>query len=409
LLPPAVDRYLRTRTLGGPWRLEGCDHRDFTGAVVIPALAEEADLFSTLETLFSTPPGIRNQFLIVVVVNHRAEASASEKENNRRTLRRLGELVPQTPLAWVDAAAPWLEIPPSEGVGTARRIGCDLALERLNWVGNPPLLAWLDADTPVRSDYFGALLNHFAKAPQGAAVVPFAHQKGDTAQQQRAIVRYELFLRSYVLGLFLAQSPYAFHTVGSTIVCRADAYVRAGGMNRRVAGEDFYFLQQMAKTCGVAPLSGTVVFPSARPSARTPFGTGRSVGRQLAGEEAVTFYHPDCFRLLGEWLRAATQDDPIAAAHSISPEISTFLHRERFPQTWEKLRKNNRAETLQSAFHQWFDALKTIRLIHYLSAGPFPRCEWAQALRPLLEKTGNSLPGQEESALDLLRRLQGVR
>jgi len=44
-----------------------------------------------------------------------------------------------------------------------------------------------------------------------------------------------------------AGSPYAYHTIGSAFACRAEAYIAAGGMNRRHAAEDFYFLQQLAK------------------------------------------------------------------------------------------------------------------------------------------------------------------
>jgi hypothetical protein len=52
------------------------------------------------------------------------------------------------------------------------------------------------------------------------------------------------------------------------MACRASAYVAAGGMNRRLAGEDFYFLQQVHKTSGVAALYGTTVHPSPRSSQR---------------------------------------------------------------------------------------------------------------------------------------------
>ena len=35
------------------------------------------------------------------------------------------------------------------------------------------------------------------------------------------------------------------------MTCTAKSYVATGGMNRRMAGEDFYFLQKLAKTDGV--------------------------------------------------------------------------------------------------------------------------------------------------------------
>ena len=59
------------------------------------------------------------------------------------------------------------------------------------------------------------------------------------------IANYELHLRYYVWALRSIKFPYAFQTVGSSMLCRASSYVRYGGMNRRKAGEDFYFLQKI--------------------------------------------------------------------------------------------------------------------------------------------------------------------
>lgn len=409
---PSVRRYVETRAVTFPWRIEGCGGERFSGAVVIPALAEEKDLFETLSSLAGNPPGLLKRFLTVVVVNNRADADPADRDSNRRTLLRLaqGDAVPSgMPPAWVDASSPGKELPPGEGVGLARRIGCDLALERLDWSASPPLLVFLDADTLVDADYLPALMRHFEQARAGGAVLPFIHQPAQTARQQQAALHYELYLRSYVLGLAVASSPYAFHTIGSTIACRADAYVRAGGMNRRTAGEDFYFLQQLAKTTGVAPLSGTIVRPSARISRRTPFGTGPTIARQLEGEKPITFYHPECFRILGEWLGAAAAADPLEQARRISPELASFLEAEGFQGTWERLRLNYRGENLRKAFHVWFDGLRTLRLIHALSAGSYPRDLPQRALPPLLKRAGISLYSPEpEAMLQLMRQMQGT-
>ena len=186
--------------------------------------------------------------------------------------------------------------PPKQGVGLARKIGLDLALPLLDYGGGDPLLVCLDADTLVQPDYLPAITRHFARSTAGGAAIPYRHRPAADPAGQGAIDRYELFLRAYVLGLELAGSPYAFHTVGSAMACRASAYVASGGMNRRLAGEDFYFLQQVHKTSGVAPLAGTVVHPSPRSSHRVPFGTGRAVGDMLAeGEQRLLFYQPVCF------------------------------------------------------------------------------------------------------------------
>jgi hypothetical protein len=409
---------LKSRAAGGPWQIEGCAGVGFAGAVVIPALAESATLTATLSSLARNPPEMCARFLILVVVNHRADAPLPDKADNLATLKLLAAGDPQLSrlkLAWIDAASPGLEMPAKGGgVGLARRIGLDLALSRLDLRNGDPLLVCLDADTLAGPDYLPALVRHFEQSPCGAAVIPFCHQRGASAESDRIIKRYELFLRGYVLGLALAGSPYAFHSVGSAMACRASAYVKIGGMNNRAAGEDFYFLQQLARTVGVEQLTGTVVQPSPRASHRVPFGTGRSVSQMQAnGEGEQLFYHPACFRELGAWLTlvAAHPDADGRSLRELAGEISAclgeYLDLNRFEEIWGKLRRNNPGhEAFLRAFHGWFDGLKTMKLIHHLSAGPFPRCEPESALADLFAWGGLAPVSGIEEQLEALRCLQ---
>lgn len=419
-LPQPIDRYLQRRAASGPWHIAGSQRDDYRSAVIIPVLAESAALPATLASLTANPTELLAETLVLLVVNQRPDGAAADKADNLLLLQQLeaGALNhPGLQLAWVDAATAGRELPVKDGgVGLARKIGFDLALPCLAWHPEEPLLVALDADTLVGADYLGALRRHFSAADAGAAVVPFCHQPADDPAQQQAITRYELFLRSHVLGLQLAGSPYAFHTVGSTMACRATAYVRAGGMNRRRAGEDFYFLQQLAKTAGVRQLSGTVVFPSPRPSSRTPFGTGRSVSALLAGqEEAVLFYPPACYRLLGDWLQRVESRiesdgaELLRGAEELSSSVAEFLARENFPSVWDRLTTNHpRPQARRKAFHDWFDGLKTTRLIHHLCAGPHPRCQPQQAVPPLLQAAGLGAATDPAAQLTILRRRQGA-
>ena len=414
----SVHSYLKTRAVNGPWRIEGCTGNGFAGAVVIPALAEATTIPATLSSLAANPPDVLRDFLVLVVVNHRTDASPDDKADNGTTLGLLAGGDPRWDglnLAWVDAASAGRELPlKGGGVGLARRIGLDLALSRLDAMNGEALMVCLDADTLVRPDYLPALVRHFQQSACGAAVIPFCHQRGPTAESDRLITRYELFLRGYLLGLALAGSPYAFHSVGSAMACRASAYVKIGGMNSRAAGEDFYFLQQLARTVGVEQLAGTIVHPSSRASHRVPFGTGRSVSRmQAGGEREQLFYHPACFRLLGAWLNLVA-DRPDAdgstlqeQAGEISPCLGQFLELNHFEEIWNKLRRNNPAQAaLTKAFHGWFDGLKTMKLIHHLSDGPFPRCQPDEALAALFAWRGLETVNGVEMRLEQLRKLQ---
>jgi cytochrome b561 len=309
-----------------------------------------------------------------------------------------------------------LELPARQGVGLARKIGLDLALPHLDYIATDPLLVCLDADTLVQPDYLAAVTRHFAAAVCGGASIPYCHRPAVDPAGQAAIDRYELFLRAYVLGLELAGSPYAFHTVGSAMACRVSAYVAAGGMNRRLAGEDFYFLQQVHKTAGVTPMTGTVVHPSPRASHRVPFGTGRAVGEMLAaGAGKLLFYQPELFVLLGDWLRMVARagkiggTDLLGAAGDISPHVQTFLATAGFAATWDNLKRHNPgAERCMAAFHGWFDAFRTMRLLHHLTDAAYPRIPPEEAVAPLLARAGHNCLPVLADQLALLRRLQGA-
>jgi glycosyltransferase involved in cell wall biosynthesis len=418
MIPASVLTYLSSRGSVDPWKIAGLPSGDYQGAIVIPALAERETLSLTLDSLEKNPREILSSFFVLVVVNHSPDASVHDKQNNQQTLQGFAAWQArfrQLRLAWVDAASPGLELPVRQsGVGLARKIGFDLALRELQYSPSPPFLVSLDADTLTRPDYLSALMRHFRERRNPGAVIPFCHRPGAFPEQDRAIQRYELFLRAYVLGLSLAASPYAFHTVGSAMACTADGYVRTGGMKPRKAAEDFYFLQGLVKTGSVSQVGGTVVYPSARSSHRVPFGTGRSVSRLLAGEKgSILFYRKECFQILRDWLSLMEESwhrDGEEISHRsahISPRLTDYLKEIHFSATWAKIQKNFPSlPTLRKGFHDWFDGLKTLRLIHFLSAGSFPRDDPERALPPLLSWAGLQSQPDLTGQLALLRNLQ---
>ena len=408
-----VKRYLAKSGLKGPWKLD-CPHQPgFQGAVIIPSLAEGDSLFETLSSLTRNDEEWLKRFLVVIVFNHAEKADLQTKQQNQKDLSKLLEVAGQINLSlgWVDAISPGLELSNRyAGVGFARKLGMDFALELLDW-SRDPFLACLDADTLVEKNYLKAMVEHFDRPGPGAAALPFCHQAAVEGQQQFAIDRYELFLRSYVYGLHLAGSRYAFHTVGSAMACRARSYIRAGGMNVRKAGEDFYFLQQLAKTDGVEAVSGTVVYPSARISKRVPFGTGRSMERLLNGDHgAVLFYPVAPFRILAEWLQVVelnlVKDAQILLANAaeISPVLSRYLLDCRWLSVWPALQRTHQRKTqLLNAFHTWFDGFKTLRLIHQLCESGHRRGEPQELLPEYFAWDGQTVSGNVREMLEWLR------
>jgi len=411
---PKTAKYLRTRGANSPWKLVGCQADGFRAAIVIPALAEADSLPKTLHSLAKNPSVLLNQTLIIVVVNNRLTADPEQKAQNKLSLCWLEQRpCPQLNLAWVDAAGSGFELPEKDGVGLARKIGFDLALAQLDW-GTNPLLISLDADSLVDGNYLPMLFAHFERNPCGAAYLPFRHQAGETPAQEAAIREYELYLRAYQFGLHWAGSPYAVISIGSALACRASAYVAAGGMKRRQAGEDFYFLQQLVKTDGVSPLAGTLVQPAARYSTRVPFGTGRTLeARVEQGKSLYHFISADSFRVLKNWLAAVDTLHTeaagilIAQAAQISPLLKSFLVAADFFAVWQKLQKQTSGVQFLRAWHDWFDGLKTRQLL--------TRLEQEQAeqsseilVSELLRTAGYPNMSGCSEQLQFLEKLQGV-
>ncbi len=410
----ALKKYLKTRAITSPWVVARANRADFAAAIIIPALAERENLSATLDSLSLNFPGDLCQTLIIIVVNNRVDVSSTEFSDNQTTLDWLrSSPYPQLNLAWIDASSSGLEIPPGNGVGIARKIGFDAALQHVAWKADPVLIS-LDADTVVDRNYLAAIFDHFSVVDNRATVIPFRHQSSPIARQENAIRRYELYLRSYLFGLSLAGSTYAFHSIGSAFACRADTYIRAGGMNRRCGGEDFYFLQQLAKTSVVEMLNGTVVHPSSRFSQRVPFGTGRVVQKQVEGG-AVPFHFVSVagFKILKEWLDLIRRhvDEPAEQISRYSLNISVvlqqFLTELNFSLTWQKIHYNHSSsEQRLQAFQCWFDALRTRQLLTRIEND---HLSVEKLVTELLNWGGYSGYEREHEQLKLLEDLQGVR
>ncbi|MFZ4439803.1 MAG: hypothetical protein ACOYOS_15365, partial [Syntrophales bacterium] len=228
----------------------------------------------------------------------------------------------------------------------------------------------------------------------------YAHQKPADPKLLAAICCYEIFLRAYVIGLSFAGSPYAFHAIGSTMSCTAQAYAAVRGMNRRTAAEDFHFLDKLAKLRRVGHIGTTIVFPSSRQSHRVPFGTGQRMLRFLNGEtDEYRLHDSRIFAILREWL-AGMEDNPdrgaeaiLVDARKIHPELKAYLELSRFATDWPVIRRNcPDAEHLRRQFHVWFDGLKTLRLVHHLSRSAFPPLPMFEGLKGLLDRMGQSIP-----------------
>ena len=252
----------------------------------------------------------------------------------------------------VNRSAPNRLIPRRQGVGLARKIAADMACALIA-AGRiqSPWIYMTDADAKLPSDYFAQ-----APASPGCALMPFRHEA--PPELASAMRLYELHLRYYVNRLGWAGSPYAFHSIGSTVAIHADTYAKVRGVPKRNAAEDFHLLNKAAKVAPIHSLSGPEIILEARLSARVPFGTGPALKRIAAGGDPLS-HAPQSFDRLAEVMAHIDRGAPL-------PEEAAALLEElgysRFRA--QAQRQHRRPETLRKATHQWFDGLRTLRFIH---------------------------------------------
>ena len=282
-------------------------------------------------------------------------------------------------------------LPPKEAVGLARKIGNDIAAEliRVKLVHNPVLFN-TDADTQLPDNYFTAITA--SSQPNSACIYPFKHHCDDTPLGQ-ATQLYELRLQHYVDGLKRAGSPFAFHTIGSTLAIDVNAYAMVRGFPKRAAGEDFYLLNKLAKVAPVVCLDRPTLVIDARTSDRVPFGTGPAVNRLLEcqdpREEAI-FYHPSTFSELGHCLKALTHcpkslkalrewglsEISLDALEGIN--ITTFFNRLSAQHRNESTNTDAWQQFYTRRLGDWFDAFKTLKFIHHLRDSDYPNINYRQ-------------------------------
>jgi hypothetical protein len=425
--PSLLEDYLEKYSAGQNWNLVAGDIENISQVVVIPAYAEKEMLFSTLVSLAQNPSSSLEYSLVLCVINNKSDTPPEQISNNQTTIEYLDALVRKKELAklnfdqkiypqllkiadtklklgYIDASSKGCEIPKSDGgVGMARKIGMDMALRLLkNSSSEKKLILSLDADTLVQTNYLTAIKNYFTEKIK-TAVVAYEHQMPVNYDEQAAICGYEIFLRYWVLGLKYAKSPWAFHSIGSTIVTSTDAYLKVRGMNRREAGEDFYFLNKLAKIGGIDYIRDTCVFPSARSSSRVPFGTGKAIERFLSGQtQEYLLYNPQIFTVISQWLEFMNmpfmhEDEILIQAQRINPALNYFLVDCRFTDAWTKIRRNAKEEkTIRHHFNDWFDGFKTFKLINYLTRTVFPPIDMFCAIEEILFLLG--MPGTKINA-----------
>lgn len=306
------------------------------------------------------------------------------------------------------------------GVGLARKIGMDEAYARLLKTGNEKgLIAGFDADALCAKNYFTEIEKHFDENfKTNGASIHFEHPlEGNeySTQVYENIVLYELYLRYFKQALRFSGHPFAYHTIGSSFAVRAETYAKQGGMNRKKAGEDFYFLQKIIQLGNFTEISDTKVIPSPRPSDRVPFGTGAAIQKMLDSETTgYLTYHIQAFIDLKSFLaqkdvffKIKKEDyDSIDEKADIAEIIMCFLNKNKFFAELKKINANSpNLKTFNSRFYQWFNAFRVIKFLNFAHEGYYTK-ERVEIQAANLIQISEEIPTCSFTPRDLLRKFR---
>ena len=402
-----------------PIRLGERPSDDVSLVVVIPC-HNEPDILSTLDSLNNCEPA-RGSVEVIIVINSSEDASLETKSQNEKTFREI--------VSWQEKRKGLRlfvlrdeDLPRKHaGVGFARKIGMDEAAWRFECIGKKDgVIVCLDADCLVAPNYLKAIEKDFSDHPdQTAASIHFEHPLESLDENSRnGIINYELHLRYYIQGLKYAGYPFAYHTIGSSMCVRSDVYQRMGGINKRKAGEDFYFLHKIIPLGRFGNINTTTVYPSPRVSDRVPFGTGRAMKNwtEKRSEEFTTYdirIFEDLkiiFQSVSDFYKITTgQMQKIT--QSLPDSIRSFIVTTNFMEKVYELNSNTASlKTFTQRFFNWMDGFKTLKTIHYLRDKYYPDSPIEVCAKELLLRLNGQGPADNKrDLLNLYRAMDKAR
>ena len=364
--------------------------------IVIPCYLEPF-LISTLESLYSCKKLENTTAEVLVVINGPANASDKDKTFNIQTYQHAKQWMASHQSEHLKFHCILVDdLPPKHaGVGLARRIGMDAALQYFAETEENGAITCFDADSTVKENYLVELEKFALDRDVGIATISFKHQFEKIEKvEKEGIIHYELFLRYYILGLRYAGYPFYMHTIGSSMACKAAVYAKYGGMNRRKAGEDFYFIHKLAPHEKCINLHNTHVYPSCRTSFRVPFGTGKAQQEWLEGKSKIAkTYQPIIFEELKSFL---TQLEKLFNSQkqniNFSEPIQLFLKAQNFNQEINRIKNSSKSNSvIRKKFFQWLDGFKTLKLVHFLRDHFYENIPLFEASKQLLKLSGKDV------------------
>lgn len=360
----------------------------FKHVLVIPAYDESIDFLERINKSALS----QDALLVILIINQPDSVNTCHANQQLwHDSHKMGEMISagesyhfshwpktQSCLLAVNCFSSEKRLPLKQGVGLARKIGCDIAIALME--SQDICSQWIhtsDADTQLPDDYF-------TRSPKdsrySAGIYPFEHHstlEHRSKEIVEATLLYQASLHYYVDGLTYAKSAYAYHSLGSCIAVNAVYYAQARGVPKRAGGEDFYLLNKLKKLADIKQLEGKPLLISARKSSRAPFGTGPAVNKIIEDQlcfQTYRYYNPKIFADLRavichfnslflakadttKWLKQLPEVSQNALKKLGVQSLLTHL----------ETQIKNEQQCLKHTC-DWFDAFKTLKFIHYLDS-----------------------------------------
>jgi hypothetical protein len=363
--------------------------------VMIPCL-NEPEIFRTLESLWTCDP-IASCCEVIVVVNESENSTLAVKNFNQETYNKLFDWKRENDRENLILHPIYAQSVNAKhaGAGMARKIGMDEVIRRFNALNRPDgVIISLDADCLVSSNYLQRIESVFNKNKSCfAATLNFKHRAEEMAdsKQKLGIQLYEDYLHYYKRALDFAGFPDSIYTIGSAFAVRAEAYVKQGGMNRRQAGEDFYFLNKLTKLGSITEINDAFVYPSARVSDRVPFGTGAAMTKWMNedGDLTVTYNFAAFLDLKilfdqVDTLFRNSADEVFMA--SLPASIQEYLQVLEFPIKLAEINQNSSSlSAFRKRFFQFFDGFIILRFLNLAHQKYYSQQNLSEAITQLKE------------------------
>jgi glycosyltransferase involved in cell wall biosynthesis len=388
--------------------------------VVIPCY-NEPDILTTLNSLANCHSPQAN-VSVLIVINAAEDAPKEAVEQNILTINSIGQWQLQHPQLFfkiqriVAASLPqkWA------GVGWARKIGMDEAIRQIvKDNSSDGIIISFDADSIVLPNYLQTIESAFNDNPAfNFFTIHFEHpyeNKELSASFREGIIRYELHMRYFRNAMEWCGYPHAIHTVGSSFALKASAYVKQGGMNRRKAGEDFYFLHKLVLLGPYGNINSTTVIPAARQSDRVPFGTGAAMKKWFEGSSELNFtYSLGAFRNLKSLFSNPSQfwrmeySELVGSFAILHPSLQLFCENSGTIDEILKLSANcSNAKVFEKRFFHIINAFWILKYLNFVHETSFDRTDLMNEAALLLQYIGIQAENNSslENLLDIFRNL----